>query len=400
MRIISVSTDELEYPERALKDIKEAIAEAGGLLAQTVGIAMCQVDFLETGFSSFVAEKLNFPIIGASASSAATDGSVNPFQFSLFIISSDTLEMRVGLTKSLVFSGENLSRAEIRRRIDRIYQSLYAEITDGLDGPADLIIPFLPPIQGYSDERVARVLFADHEEPFFGAFASDAYHIDRKSLPSIIYGGECYYDRVALLALKGNITPRFFQSEIKKANIARQNAIITRSEGNTLYEVNGRAAEEFLKSLGIMDTQLLVSLNVNPFILYDAVQEKYSPRVVYAVKRDGGFLFNGAMPEGATISVGKLEGAEITESAEKLFGEVASIPDLKGALFFSCLSKQLNLLWDELGEIRILAKAMQDRKVPWLFAYSGGEICPYPDPDREGEFYNNHTNLTTVALAL
>jgi hypothetical protein len=398
MKIISVSTDELEHPDKAIEAMREAIEAKGGLLGQSAGIVMCQVDFINTGFSSFVSEKLNFPILGATTSTVAVDGHATPFRFCLLILTSDNVVMRAGLTKSLNIVKENLSRAELRRHIDRRYQELYRELNEGMGGPADLILSFIPPIPGCSDERLAKVLFADHEEPFFGTFAVDAHHTKRKSMPSVIYGGDAYDDRCALLALKGGISPKFFLSEIKRANIARQNAVITKCDGNILYEVNFQPAEEYFKSLGVYDKNILVSLNTNPVILYDAIQEKYSPRVLYEITRTGGYLFNGIMPEGATISVGRLEGEEITDSAKKLFGEVASLPDLKGALFFSCLSKQLNLCWDELGEIRILEEAMRDRNIPWLFAYSGGEICPVPD--KEGRLTNSHLNLSTCALAL
>jgi hypothetical protein len=103
------------------------------------------------------------------------------------------------------------------------------------------------------------------------------------------------------------------------------------------------------------------------------------------------------VPEGVAISLGVLQVQDLLDSTGELFRNASSLPGAKGILAFSCLSRQMNLGFDEMGEVKLLEETASDLGLPWFFAYSGGEIIPNLVPD--GEPWGTHFyNLTLVVM--
>jgi hypothetical protein len=397
-KLITTATDELEYPEKAIEIILADIEAQGGIIGEAIGIMMCPYEFLSSGFCAYISERLDFPVLGASTTLCATSGKISHYQFSMMVICSDTLIIRAGLSDSLNLLGDN-SEAEVRRHIDSCFINLYESLTRDLYENPSLFIPFMPVLKAYSDNRLAKLLFADHKEPFFGAFAVDTYPTNRKSSPMVFYNGEYYDDRAALLMIHGDIKPHFYIEDMRKVNIANRDAIITKSEGNILFEVNNKPLFDFLSSMDIVDEKnMLFSVNTNPFILYDPNMNKYSPRIVHEVFPDGSMLFNAAMPEGITIRIGKLDVEDIAVGAKRIFDEIISREDLNGVIVFSCLNRQLNLGYEELLEATLLDDLLKERSIPFFYAFCGGEIIP--SWNHENGFTNQLYNFSLVALTV
>jgi hypothetical protein len=318
----------------------------------------------------------------------------------MMILTSEDVRFRAGLTETLTPpKDKEWNEAEIRRHLDKCFLGLYRDLTRGFKALPSLAVPFLPWISGYSDQVVGRVLFGPHEGlSFFGSKAVDLYHTKRQIMPMVVCNQEITSDKAALLLCEKGLTPRFYMANLMRENINRRKAIITRSERNTLYEVNDRPVMEFLEGLGLDDKNLPVTLNATPVVLFTRDESSHHPRVFMERLRDGGFLFNGAMPEGMSVALAVQDPAVIAESATSLFRRVAEDSDVNGALFFSCRSRHVNLGWDELREVRLLEQAWEGKPAPWLFAYSGGELCPKTMED--GTLENSYVHFTASAMTL
>ncbi|MDR1312747.1 MAG: FIST C-terminal domain-containing protein [Deltaproteobacteria bacterium] len=400
LKVLTVSTEELENPEAALRELQDGIGKAGGLRTHSVGILQCPSDFLLAGFASFLAEHLDFDFLGSTTSISSTETSSKPSQLAMMILSSDEVRFRAGLTESLSPpKGADWNDAEIRRHLDRSFLNLYRELTRGFTALPSLAVPFIPWIPGYSDQLVGRVMFGPHEGlSFFGSKAVDLYHTKRQTVPMVVYNQETSSDQAALLLCEAGLNPRFFLANLLKENINRRKAIITKSSRNTLYEVNDRPVMEFLTEQGLDDKNLPVTLAATPLVLFARDQSTHHPRVFVDRLRDGGLRFSGGMPEGMSVALAVLDSGTIVETASALFEKVAREPDVKGALFFSCLSRHVNLGWDEMREVKLLEQAWEGNPAPWLFAYSGGEICPKVLEDGTSE--NLFVNFTASAMVL
>ncbi|MDR2351978.1 MAG: FIST C-terminal domain-containing protein [Deltaproteobacteria bacterium] len=399
MRILRATAGELEEPHEALAQINSAVEKQGGLLKYTVGLVSCNFEFLDTGTFCYLAENLNFPIFGLTTTSNATNGEVEPFQFSLLIFTSDLEQFSLGLSDPFVDptippQEENVNAKILRTR--KNFEKLYQEGISQLSGPPTLGIVCFPLIYGFSDEILTQSLFRLTQIPFFGSFPVENYHAQRRRYPSVLFHEEDYQDRAALLLFQG-ITPKFFYTDTFKDSIARQKAIITKSEGNILREVNDRPVVDFLLELGMVQKNLLLSINSNPFVIYKKNTEKYQPRIAHELLPDGGILCNGPLPQGSILSLGIMDKEGILNSAQTLFERVKNFPGLTGALIYSCLNRQLNLFWDDFREIKLLDSMMGEDAPPWLMSYSGGEICPTRGP--EGDMVNSFLNLSAIALA-
>ncbi|MDR1166864.1 MAG: FIST C-terminal domain-containing protein [Deltaproteobacteria bacterium] len=398
MRIIAVSTAELDSPKKALSEIQAGIEAGGGLARYSVGIASCVLEFVDTGLFGYFADNLKFPLVGVTTTTTATRGRTESFQFSLLVLTSD--EKRFGVALSAPLGAPEgtpeESALEKRLRLESLCHQARRQAAEGLAGEASYGIAFLPSIKGVSDENLAKALFGKRKLPIFGCLPVDNTQTKRQREPQVLFEGEAYQDRVALLINAGG-KAAFFFSDIFKDNIARQKAIVTKAEGNVAYQINDAPVLDYFQTLGMVEKNILISLNSNPLILHARGVGGYIPRVAQAVVPGGGVLFNGEIFEGATVSLGLMEPETVIASTEELCARLKETPGAKGALLFGCLSRQLNLGVYERREIEVVDRELLEESWPWLFAYGGGEMCPFQND--AGETQNAFYNLTAVALA-
>jgi len=57
-------------------------------------------------------------------------------------------------------------------------------------------------------------------------------------------------------------------------------------------------------------------------------------------------------------------------------------------ILYSCLARSYSLGTDILSETEKIGEAVAER-VPYIFSYSGGEICPVKDTANSNSFHNN-----------
>ena len=175
--------------------------------------------------------------------------------------------------------------------------------------------------------------------------------------------------------------------------------LITRSDGNVLYELDGQSALALYKKYlgdyadGLPGTGLLFPLSIRPREGGDALV-----RTVLAVDADAGSMtFAGDMPEGSLSRLMKanfdrlIDGAQgaATDSFERVGSET---PDL--AILISCVGRKMVLKQRVEEEVEGVRDVLGDTAMIGFYSY--GEISPVTKPGK-CELHNQTMTITTFA---
>lgn len=175
--------------------------------------------------------------------------------------------------------------------------------------------------------------------------------------------------------------------------------LVTRSEGNILYELDGKPALELYKSfLGEKANELPGSGLLFPLSMRDTENQSPVVRTILAVDEEKQSLtFAGDIPEGAYVRLMKanidriIDGAEQSARISREFDHNSH----QLALLISCVGRRLVL--KQLAEEEVEAvNEVFDNKIFTTGFYSYGEIAPF------GQFapcslHNQTMTITTLA---
>jgi hypothetical protein len=399
-RIVTAATEELESPELALEEIKADLKRNGPLLAHSIGFVGVPVNFVDQGLFAYMAQNLDFPLVGLTTTLSSVEGKINPEQLSIMLFTGDEPFFSFGLSSPL--SGVVEGKAG-RESLEMVFKGLSDKAKKDLGGRPDLILAIFPILEGYGDRKLLDAMDkAVGGCSLFGGFALDYDSTVGGARPQILSEGQAYSDRVGAIFFRGIPTPRFIMTDILGDSLARQKAIVTKSMGKVLYEINDKPIGQYLESLGMVQKNILSAINANPLVLHFGREgrlgpgERFFPLIVRSIQPDGGFLCNSRVPEGTTVSFGLMDSQAILSSAECLFREVRDMDEARGILFFSCQARQLNMGWEDLAEMKLLDKVFDEKTIPHMLVYSGGEICPVVG-EENGSLKNGYYNLSLVA---
>lgn len=157
--------------------------------------------------------------------------------------------------------------------------------------------------------------------------------------------------------------------------------LITRSDGNILYELDGQPALDLYKNYlgehakGLPSTGLLF-----PLSLHTNLEEKGIVRTILSInEKDKGMVFAGTLPEGSYVRFMKanfdrlIDGAvDAANTSMQSAGQVS--PEL--AVLISCVGRKLVLKQRIEEEVEGVSEILGDKTVYTGF-YSYGEISPF-----------------------
>lgn len=179
--------------------------------------------------------------------------------------------------------------------------------------------------------------------------------------------------------------------------------VITRSEGNVLYELDGKPALELYKQyLGEKAAELPSSGLLFPLNVQMPNQKEGDPRIVRTLlgvdEKAQSMTFAGDLPQGANAQLMKanferlIDGAEgaASMSIEQLGKEA---PEL--AILISCIGRKLVLKTRAEEEVAAVRAKVGDRAAVVGF-YSYGEICPTAATERQCQLHNQTMTITTL----
>ncbi len=152
--------------------------------------------------------------------------------------------------------------------------------------------------------------------------------------------------------------------------------IVTRSRGNILYELDGKSALELYKTyLGDKAKDLPGSALLFPLSMRQETDSAPLTRTILSINEDGGMVFAGEMPEGATVQLMKANFERLIEgssmAAEQSFSQMPQGAEF--ALLISCVGRKLVLGQRVEEEVEAVRDVLGPGPVMAGF-YSYGEI--------------------------
>jgi hypothetical protein len=384
VKAITAYTAEIDDVETAVSEIAAQLDMSRNLRAHSVGFITCYTEFIETGVAKALSEALPFDVIGCTTAGTAVPGALGELLLSVLVLTSDDLLFAAGVSASLTHEQE--------APLARAYQTARAK----LPGEPAMMLLFAPLMRQTTGERIVEIINALHPGlPLFGALAVDYIDIVEFSKSYTLFNGSARRDVLSFALIYGDLGPRFFTAAISTVHIQKQNALITKAEGNRVMEINGLPALGYLKTLGMVGLSAGTNLSF-PFAVDYQDGAKPVIRSLHGISQEGDVWFSGRMPVGATLSFGDMDRLDVLHTAGEI---INTVKETKSSciLIFSCLTRYIVLGADTKAEMEHFRSGLE-RKRPYYFSYTGGEICPVYTTD--GRMLNRFHNCSCIACVL
>ena len=364
----SVYTYEIDDPEIALKEIKTQLEEKITLLEHSAGIIMCHTEFINSGVLRHLGENLPFDIAGVTTSSQAVNGGAGELFLTIFVMTSDDVWFRTGVTES------------VNEDIDGPVKTAFDKAVAGVSEMPKLAVIFPPLILKYAGE--AYINAWKHlipNVPVFGTIAID----DTLSFEGCetIYNGKSYKTSMPFVLCYGNINPRFLIGTLPQDKVMPYKGEITKSCGPFVKEINNINAYKYFESIGfasngaLADNYLFV-----PFVIDQKMRKDYDGIPVVrghaSFTENGTAIFRGDVDEGSTFTLLTCDSDDVLLTTKQKIKEVNELPGVNGVLMFPCIVRRM--MTQRLNPLKELETAREtiNPDIPFMMGYAGGEICP------------------------
>jgi hypothetical protein len=335
------------------------------------------------------------PLSGCSAEGTLNGDDADESGFSVVVtaISSDELRWTNGIARGL----EDDSRAVGQRVAQNLQTDLSAD-TIGMfvfpDGLTLTLYDFFAGLEGnLSTERFL---------PLWGGGAGNNFNTEGPTYQywddEVVSGGVSY----ALLS--GKVRASWAISHALKPIGSERK--VTRSEGNVIYEIDGKPAVEVLKEYlpehALVEDRDWMQYAISLALIFEAPSymkdEEYVVRGVPAVRMaDGSIIVQTEVQEGTSIWFSSRDKDKMTTGFDRMAAQIREqLGGEKPKLVFQfeCLTRGKTMLREQEKQ-QLLRRFRQSvgPDVPWAGFYTIGEIGPV-------EEHNNHHLFTSVVLAL
>jgi hypothetical protein len=374
IKSFSAITREIDDPKAAVEEILAGLDLEKNLLKNSLGIVSCFSGFEETGALKAICEAMPFDCIGATTCICASGQEIDQVIFAIMVLTTDDCSF-----KTIVLPiDENHEKS-----VDSNLKSMLGEEAE----KPTLLLSYFPLMNEISgDMMLTAIDKATGEIPLFGTAAVD--HSMDYSTSATIHNGDAFRESVVLGAVYGEANITFEIASIDENKIRRQKAIITESNGNLLIGVNGKTVLEYLEEIGLTKAELATGLGIIPLVVDHEDGTKPIARAVFALTPEGYAVCGGAMQVNATLSIGHIDMDDVLQTTENTLKTL--VQDDSVILGYSCMARYLVLGTHNTAEAEKVSDVLKD--IPYLFACSGGEICPLPDANGKlRNFYHNYT---------
>jgi len=385
LKCASVFTFEIDNPQAALNEIKTQLAQKITFLNNTVGIVMCNPEFITSGVLKYVCEGLPFDVTGITTASQAVNDETGDMILTIFVMTSDDIWFRTGITDSI---NDNLYEV-----VKKSYERVAADEKE----PLKLALIFPPCIIArYSGDAYVRAWNKIVPETLlFGTIAADDTLEFNEC--DTIYKGQSTKDAMPFILCYGKINPRFLIATLPENTGMSLNGKVTKSKNNIVYEVNDTNARMFFTGAGVPD-------NVATFPLMITQTGNKSEGNVPVIRDLHAFsgdtaLFGGDVDEGSTFLFLNSDSESIKMTLKREIERTNTLSDVNGLVLFSCAARRMVLLGvnEDNAELQI-AKDTIKREIPFMMGYSGGEICPVMN--NKGILNNRFHNYSAAILII
>ena len=388
LRCVGLYTCEVDDPGIALSQLRTQLSEKMELMENTVGIVMCHTEFIDSGVLKHVAENLPFEIAGVTTSVQAVNDKVSEMVLTVFVMTSDTVRFRVGITDSM----EDDIERPLREALARVGED---------SGQPGLILSFPPIMLKNSGDDImevwGRILPG---VPVFGGLAAD----DSADLAGgrVICRNEISNIRQAFVLCYGDINPRFLIATVPEENKLPHKGEITKSNRNIVEEIDGRSARDYLKGVGFaVEGESLGIFWFVPFLISQRSRKDYDGvpvvRGLASTTKEGSAVFRGRMDEGSVFTLLNMTGEDVVAETGAKLRSMKDMPDVNGILLFSCVVRHMLLIHNNpLEEMQTAKDTLCGPQ--FMMGYVGGEFCPTSNKD--GLHVNRFHNYSLVGLVI
>jgi hypothetical protein len=383
----TVFTTEIDDVDAAVHSLLEQLDIEHLLLAHSVGILTCFRDFISSGVVKALCDALPFDVVGCGCIGNGCQDAVGEIQLVLTVLSSDDVMFSAGISESLSGVGNPFTGAYANARVK----------TDPFGSPK-LILLCSPLLTGAGNDRTLR-LFSEAAPgiPIFGTISSSVeFQSDRYGAP-IIFNGEVYTGNAGFIVLSGNVHPEFYVTALAPQSNRKSKAVITKTDGTWVIEVNDKPPALWLRDAGI-DDDSFPTLASFPIIVDHRDGTAPVPCAFYVISPSGYLMPSLSIRKGAGISLGEITDKDVLKTSSALVKEIAERSEGKSfVLMHSCLSRLFVLGVDTTAELE-LVRTLMGGSVPFHICYSGGEMCPIRKEG--GEEINRLHNFSFVACTV
>jgi hypothetical protein len=387
IKAFSAFTSEVDDVDVALAEILGQLSLEDQLLSNSIGLVSCIPEFVESGVVRALQDAVPFDLIGQTTIAAASPGSDSLEILNILVITSDELMFASGQTAPVI--SEDVS----------LIADAYHAATDAHAEKPALILAYVPLRFNVGGDFIVTAFDAASDcVPLFGSFAADNTIDYRKC--NVLYRGEASSDRLAFVAIYGAIEPQFHVATISHDSIFEEKGVVTSSDGNQLRTVNNMTAVEFLKSKGLVAVANGAIEGINSFPYIVDYNDGTPPviRVIFATTPEGDVICLGDIPVGSTLAVGHFDEEEIRVTTRRSLASLKNTREQHVGIIFSCIGRYFTMMLGPTGETDAIHEYIDPSGVPYIFAYSGGEICPMTNIMDESSLTNRFHNSTFIVL--
>jgi hypothetical protein len=380
--MLNAYTEEIDDVQLAVQEVLAQL-DLAALGQNSVGIIHCNTDFVTSGAIGALREALPFDLVGTTTMAAATGEHYGMYGLHLAVLTGDDAAFETAVTAPL--SSENYSEQ---------FSKAFGGAAEKLGGAPDLVFAFLPLTSDMSGAvLLERVSGLAEGAPVYGTTSCD---VSLKQENCYTFkNGESDKRAAAFVLMRGAVKPRFIVTSLPAKNISSQKAVVTDSDGCLLKKVNDISVVEYLNKIGIStNSPGLSSVSVPIMVDYGGGSEPVAVRA-YNILENGDLLCGAIIPKGAIISVGQIDRDGIIETLGNSLDALAELEDINGLFVVSCASRFITLTPHKDDEMIAVSK-LAAGKIPFIFSYSGGEICPIHGDSGVSNRFHNYTFTACV----
>jgi len=390
LKCASLYTLEVDNHEIALNEINEQLDTKIDLLDHTVGIIMCNPEFIASGVFKTICDNLPFDLTGVTTSSQAVNDATDEIILTVFVMTSDDVRFVTGITEGLIDN------------VDGPVSRAYEKAAGAIPETPKLAIVFPPFMPHGGDTYVRAMEKVSPKTAVFGTLSID----DTATFKSCktIYNGESHECEMSFVLCYGNINPRFLIATVSDSTAISPKIPITKATGKYAYEINNMNAFEYFTSMGLVERKGAAgSFQFFPIKVDLINREDYDGVPVILglgyFTDDGAAVFYGDIENGSAITIMKCDVDDILLTTSDTIKQLNEMQNVNGALLFPCAVRRSALLGANKASLELEnARAEINPEIPFMVGYAGGEICPTSSND--GIPTNRFHNYSLIILVI
>lgn len=301
-------TEEIDDVQIAAEELTEGVLSQIALQKNSCGILYHDYETDGAALSGLLHEKLGIDVIGCSALAVLEGcGGYHDMVALLTVLSADDVAFSVAMS-------EPMSRENALENATAAYEAAAATLPS-----APGLIFSLPPAgtDFLADFYLEDFTKATGGLPIIGGVPSGASACTE-------FNGQPMDGRLLMILMSGNIRPVFSVANVV-SRYSATSVTVTRADGATIYEVDGKPLLDYFVSIGLDREAMLqgpepVFFKKYPILMEDQASGTSTPYVrmiSHMNAEDGSGVTFATVPEGAKLSLGLLQREDVRLSIEE-----------------------------------------------------------------------------------